>query len=225
MCVHAIQGSDCERYNGDMAQPDLMHLAQQRRWLPDDPLALEIIARRIAAGQPATVVQQAGAKWIEMPEQVKILDTVPHDPDPAVPLIIISDKSIGPRPDVDRMVVLRPPTLTLGIASRAILQFEELEEALRMLCRRSGYSQQSIMAVAASSRRRSLNIFDDLADQLQAPMLFYDDAVLSRTPLGQPGKIAGTCAVAAVLAAGVREVTVGSTPFFGKLSLALARRG
>jgi cobalamin biosynthesis protein CbiG len=202
-----------------------MQLAQQRRWLPDDPLALEIIARRIAAGQPASIVQQAGAKWVEMPHQVTLFDTVPQDPDPAVPLIIISDKAIGPRPDVDRLVILRPPTLTLGIASRATLHHDELEEAVRLLCRRSGFSQQSIMAVAASSRRRSLSILDDLADKLQAPMLFYDDHVLTRTPLGKPGKMAGTCAVAAVLAAGVREVAVGSTPFFGKLSLALARRG
>lgn len=203
--------------------PPLLQHAQQRGWQPDDPLALEIIARLMDKQQPVTIVQQAGSRaWVT--ETMTVLDEVPRDPDPAVPLIIITDRLLGPRPEVDRLVILRPPTLTLGIATRRDLTLDELKEAARLLCRRSGFSSQSVMAVAASSRRRHLSALDDYAEQLKVPLLLYDDAVLKRTPWTAPGKMAGTCAVSAILAAGVREPLVQSTQFFGKMTLAMAKR-
>lgn len=203
----------------------LVQHAQQRGWKPDDPLALEIIAR-LMEQQPALVVQQAGSRgWQEtLPETVTVVEEVPAEPDPAVPLVIITDRLLGPRPDVDRLVILRPPTLTLGIASRREITLEELDEAARLFCRRSGFSLQSVMAVASSARRRQLAELEDYAEKLRVPLLLYDDAVLRRTPWTAPGKMAGTCAVSAILAAGTREPVVGSTPFFGKMSLAMAKR-
>jgi cobalamin biosynthesis protein CbiG len=202
----------------------LQHHAQQKRWLPDDPLALDIIAKMLLQAQPVTIVQQAGSKLTALPEMVTLLDQLPADPDPTVPLVIITDRLLGPKPDVDRLVILRPPTLALGVATRRELSFDDFSEAVRQLTRKSGYSQQSIHAIAASSRRRLLGWLDDFADKLQVPMLFYDDRILTRSPLPTPGKMAGTCAVSAILAAGVREPLVNSTPFFGKMTLALARR-
>lgn len=202
----------------------LVHYARQRRWLPDDPLALEIIAKHLEQSKPVTILQQAGRRLPELPGHVKLLEELPLNPDPAVPLVIISDRLMGPRPEVDRLVILRPPTLALGVASRRSLSLEELQEAVRLMCRRAGYSQQSIMAVAASARRRSLAVLDDYAEQLGVPLLFYEDQILTRSPLPAPGRLAGTCAVSAILAAGVTTPTVMSTPFFRKLSLSLARR-
>ncbi len=202
----------------------LAHLAEQKRWLPDDPLALDIIAKLIEREQPATVVQQAGTRLQELPEHLAFVQEVPADLDPTVPLVIITDRLLGPRPDVDRLVILRPPTLALGVASRRDLNYDDFLEAVKLFTRRSGYSQQSIHAVAASNRRRSTGFLDDFADKLQVPMLFYDDRILTRTPLPAPGKMAGTCAVAAVLAAGVTTPLVSTTPFFGKLTLSLAKR-
>lgn len=203
----------------------LVQHAQQRGWKPDDPLALEIISLLIEK-QPVMVVQQAGSRgWLEsLPESVTVVKEMPREPDPAIPLVIVTDRLIGPRPDVDRLVILRPPTLSLGIATRRELTLDELEEATRLFCRRAGYSLQSVMAVAASSRRRHLGALDEYADKLEVPLLLYDDAVLRRTPWTLPGKIAGTCAVSAILAAGTREPAVGSTPFFRKMTLALGKR-
>ena len=204
------------------AIPLLQHV-QQRGWQPDDPLALEIIARLMDKQQPVTIVQQAGSRaWVS--ETMTVLDEVPRDPDPTIPLVIISDRLLGPRPEVDRLVILRPPTLTLGIATRRDLTLDKLEEAARLLCRRSGYSSQSVMALAASARRRHLSVLDDYAEQLKVPLLLYDDAVLKRTPWTAPGKMAGTCVVSAILAAGAREPVVHSTPFFRKMTLAMAKR-
>ncbi len=203
------------------------HLAQhalQQRWLPDDPLALEVIARLVEREQPVALVQQAGASLQGLPEHISYARDMPSDPDPSIPLVIISDRLLGPRPDVDRLLILRPPTLTLGVASRRDISYDDFVEAVRLFGRRTGYSQQSIQAVAASARRRSAGFLDDFADKLQVPMLFYDDRILTKTPLATPGKMAGTCAVAAILAAGVTAPLVSSTPFFGKMTLALARR-
>ena len=209
-----------------MSKPlSLVQHAQQRGWRVDDPLALEIIVR-LMESQPVSVVQQAGSRaWLaELPETVSVLAEVPREHDPALPLVIISDRLLGPPPEVDRLVILRPPTLTLGIASRRELTLEELDEAARLLCRRSGFAAQSVMALAASARRRHLSVLDEYAEKLQIPLLFYDDPILKRTPWTAPGKMAGTCAVSAILAAGAREPVVNSTPFFGKLSLAMAKR-
>lgn len=208
-----------------MAEPfPLVKHAAQQRWLPDDPLALEVIARWLERGDPVTIVQQAGKRLTSLPDTVQVVDAVPVDHDPARPVVIISDRLLGPRPEVDRLVVLRPPTLALGIACRRHLELDDLKEAVRLFSRRSGYSQQSIMALAASSRRRELAALEDLAEQLQVPLLLYDDPILKRSPLPAPGKVAGTCAVAAILAAGVTTPLIQGTPFFRLMTLSLARR-
>lgn len=203
----------------------LVQHSQQRGWKPDDPLALEIIARLIEK-QPVMVVQQAGSRaWLaSLPATATVVEELPREPDPAIPLIVVTDRLLGPRPEVDRLVILRPPTLTLGVATRRELTLEELEEAARLFCRRAGYSTQSVMALGASARRRQLSALDEYAEQLKVPLLLYDDPILKRTPWTAPGKMAGTCAVSAILAAGAREPLVNSMPFFGKLSLALAKR-
>ncbi|HMO36840.1 MAG TPA: cobalamin biosynthesis protein [Gemmatales bacterium] len=202
----------------------LAHHAEKQRWLPDDPLALEIIARLMEREEPVTIIQQAGKPLPELPASVQVLNTLPVEPEPTQPLVIITDRLLGMRPEVDRLVVLRPPTLTLGVACRRQVEYEDFAEAVRQFSRRTGYSQQSIQAIAASARRRSLGVLEELADKLQVPMLFYDDRILSRTPLPQPGKMAGTCAVAAILAAGVTAPLVPTTSLLGKFTLALARR-
>jgi len=209
-----------------MAFPDLVRLAQQRGWKAEDPLALAVIAQLVQAGKPVLVVQVAGTReWrMDVPGHLTVLEELPPNPDPSIPLVVITDRTGRPRPDVDRLAVLRPPTLALGVAGRRVLQADDLEEAFRQLCRREGYSPLSLSAVAASVRRRSWAMLDEFAERRQLPMLYYADAILRRSPLPIPGRMAGTCAVAAVLAAGATETVVASRAFFGRLTLALARR-
>jgi cobalamin biosynthesis protein CbiG len=102
--------------------------------------------------------------------------------------------------------------------------FDDLEEAVRQLCRREGFSPLSLTAVAASARRRDFPALEAFAERRRLPMLYYADAVLQRAPGASPGKLARTSTPAAILAAGATEAVVPSRAYFGKLTLALARR-
>ena len=167
---------------------DLERLAHQRGWKAEDPLGLSVIARMVKSGQPVTIVQTAGNRdWLAAPPpHVSILDDPPLDPNPAAALLIITDRAGWPRPDVDRLAILRPPTLTLGVASRRLLEPDDLDEAFRQLCRREGYSPKSLSALAASARRKHAIDFEDFADRHQVPVLYYADAILARSPLAAP---------------------------------------
>jgi len=205
---------------------DLVLLAEQREWRSEDPLALTVVAQHLRTQKPVVIVQEIGARdWHQqLPATATVLDEVPVDPDPAVALLIISDRSIRPRPDVDRLAILRPPTLTLGVACQRNVTQEDLDEALRELCRREGFSSMSLAAVGASARRKQHGGLEEFAEKRRLPLLLYPEQTLSRSPWEKPGKMAGTCVISAILAAGVSEPVVESRPFFGKLTMALARR-
>jgi cobalamin biosynthesis protein CbiG len=204
----------------------LIQLARQRDWKPEDPLALAIVARQVHTGQPVIVVQLEGARdWLAgLPASVTVLEEVPSNPDPAVAFLLITDQTGRAPRNLDRLAVLRPPTLTLGVATRRVIAPDDLEEAFRQLCRREGFSPLSLTAVAASARRKDGPVLDEFAERRRVPMLYYPDAMLQRSPWGSPGRMAGTCVVSAILAAGATQPIVPSRSYFGRLSLALARR-
>jgi len=205
---------------------NIIHLTQQRSWRAEDPLALTIIAQHLNANKPVMIVQEIGAKdWHQrLPATATMHQEVPSDPDPAVALLIITDRAIRPLPDVDRLAILRPPTLTLGVACQRHVTHEDLDEAFRLLCRREGFSSLSLTAIGASARRKRHEGLEEFAEKRRVPLLLYPDVTLSRSPRSAQNKMAGTCMASALLAAGSVEPLVESTPFFGKLSLALARR-
>jgi cobalamin biosynthesis protein CbiG len=205
---------------------DLTQLVEQRAWRAEDPLALTIVSQHLYANKPVVIVQEIGAKdWHpRLPDTATILSEVPSDPDPAIALMIITDRAIRPLPDVDRLAILRPPTLTLGVACQRNVTHEDLDEAFRLLCRRAGFSSLSLTAIGASARRQRNEGLEEFAEKRRVPLLLYPDETLVRSPLTRPGKMSGTCAVSAILAAGSMAPIVESTPFFGKLTLALARR-
>jgi cobalt-precorrin 5A hydrolase len=205
---------------------DLELLAQQRGWKAEDLLALSILARLMKSGQPVSVVQLAGARdWLAAaPPHVTVLDNLPTSSNPDAALLVITDRTGLPRPDVDRLAVLRPPTLTLGIASRRLLEPDDLDEAFRQLCRREGYSPLSLSAIGVSARRKNMPDLEDFAERYKVPLLYYADAILARSPLPPRGRIAHTCAAAALLAASTTEPLVTRQPYFGRLTLSLARR-
>jgi cobalamin biosynthesis protein CbiG len=205
---------------------DLIHLAEQRSWRAEDPLALTIVAQHLNTQKSVMIVQEIGAKdWHQqLPATAIICDEIPVDPDPAIALMIITDRAIRPLPDVDRLAILRPPTLTLGVACQRRVTQEDLDEAFRLLCRKEGFSALSLTAIGASARRKRHEGLEEFADKRDVPLLLYPDLTLSRSPRSLKSKMAGTCVASAILAAGVVEPLIESKPFFGKLSLALARR-
>lgn len=221
--------------------PEFLNLtqwAEQRGWRAEDPLALTIVSQHLNANKPVVIVQEIGAKdWHQrLPDTATILSEVPSDPDPAIALMIITDRAIRPLPDVDRLAILRPPSLTLGVACQRKVTHEDLDEAFRLLCRREGFSGLSLTAIGASSRRKRHEGLEEFAEQRRVPLLLYPDVTFGRMPLAAnsaietgppvpaPGKMAGTCIASALLAAGTMQPLVKSTPLFGKLTLALARR-
>jgi cobalamin biosynthesis protein CbiG len=206
--------------------PDLEKLAVRHGWRAEDPLALTISARLLRAGQPVMIVQAVGAtQWqSQLPASVTLLTEIPNHPDPALPWVVITDRQIRPRPEVDRLTILRPPTLALGVACRREVTPSDLEDAVRELCRREGFSSLSITALGASARRKRHPALEEWADQRRVPLLLYPEGSYGRLPWPAPGKMARTCVLSAMLAAGAVKPLLDSRPFFGKLTLALARR-
>jgi cobalt-precorrin 5A hydrolase len=212
---------------------NLLHLGRAWGWKPDSVMALERLTDAAVARKPIAVYQDAGrTNWAEglggWPEHFYRIDAWPvagmWDG-----VLVISDRQ-WPVPSEHlraTTAILRPPSLTLGVACRRYVTTEELVECVQALFLRHQLHLNSLAAVATVQIRRNETALVDFTDERALPLLTYPaerlHAMLKHH--GRPGThLAGTCQKAALVAAGTTEILVPTTPF-ARLTLAVARRG
>lgn len=182
--------------------------------------------RQVAEGRgPVAVYQEAGrldwtAPWGGWPEHFTRVDYWPAA-DTFAAAIAITDRQL-PRPDSPVPVLIyRPPTLTLGIHGQIEETQEELLECVAGLFARHGLSVLSLTALAADAGLKHHPELIDLAENLNIPYLTYTAETLAKLP--NPTHAAVPAALAAMLAAGVKEALVAGEDC-GSFTLAVARR-
>ena len=205
-------------------------------WQLEDDAALERVETVAAKGEPVAVYQDAGRRdwW-------KPLGAWPHSFERIVEwpnasrwsaIVAISDRVLPPPPREleDAALIFRPPTLTLGIASRRGVSGDEVDECVTALFQKSQLCPCSLTALASLiSRKDELGLID-FTEERQIPFLTYAPDKLALLPRG--ARVTGTrrklhladvCEPAAMLAAGARDVVVKKT-IFPRMTLAVARR-
>jgi cobalt-precorrin 5A hydrolase len=203
-------------------------------WRIEDSANLARVAAAVAHGQPVGVYQDAGRPdWWQpfgvWPHHFERLTTWPTEARWQA-LLGISDRQLPPLPPElqDRVLIYRPPTLTVGVACRRGVAQAEIEACIAELFTRHQLSLASITALASTARRKNEDGLIDYAEDRQIPFLTY---AADRLALVNPNpdqkdsrfRLARVCEPAAMLAAGVRELVVPKT-VFRRVTLAVARR-
>jgi cobalamin biosynthesis protein CbiG len=216
---------------------DMSRIGRGWGWKLEHEENFQRIADAVAAKEPIAVYQDAGRRdwWQAFGAWPQQFERLKHWPNEVRwrGLIVISDRNIAelPRELESATLVFRPPTLTLGVASRRCVDGSELVECARLLFERHGLSSASLTAIGATASRKDDYVLADFAEDRGVPLLTYPADKLEWIRSGwserhqrrQRIHHAGACEPAALLAAGVRDLLVPKT-IFAKLALAVARR-
>jgi cobalamin biosynthesis protein CbiG len=205
-------------------------------WQLEDDSPLHKVEAAAAKGEPVAVYQDAGRSdwWKPLGAWPHSFERITEWPQRARwrALLAISDRVLPKPPqDLERMtLVFRPPTLTVGIASRRGVTTEEVEECVAALFQKSQLCPSSLTALASLHSRKNEMGLIDFTEERQIPFLTYAPDKLALLPRGarteEPRRklhLADACEPAAMLAAGVRDVVVKKT-VFPRMALAVARR-
>lgn len=212
----------------DLEGPDVRLIGRRWGWRIENESALETVAHAVRRGEPIAVFQDAGQRdWWQAfghwPHHFERLDAWPTD-GPWSGVIVISDRQ--PRQEVSplakRTVIFRPQTLTLGISQCRGVTVEELEEYCQQLFEAHQLNLLSLAAVGTSDLHRHEAGLVAFAERREIPLLPYapDKLALLRSPDGPDVE---ACEPAAMLSAGVLQLTVPKTRFPNAI-LAVARR-
>jgi cobalt-precorrin 5A hydrolase len=206
-------------------------------WKIENRENLTRVAAAVVQGQPVAVYQDAGRPdWWQSfgswPHNFERLTAWPTEARWSA-LLVISDRLLPEVPAdlVQRTVIYRPPSLTLGVGSRRGVSPEEVEACLGNLFAQHRLSTACVTALASVSLKKNEQGLIDFAEHRQIPFLTYapDKLALVGPPPTPSARVrskigvAGVCEPAAMLAAGVRELVVTKT-IFKRLTLAVARR-
>jgi hypothetical protein len=215
----------------------LKRITSTYSWQPERTNCLEKVEAIISRGDPVGVYQDAGRRdwWQALggwPHSFERLAEWPHESARWRALLIISDRvTPDPPPGLEEAtLILRPPTLAVGVGCRRGIPAEELEDAVSRLFTENRLSFLSLTAVASAASRKNELGLTDFADERRIPLLTYaaDKLALARranaaSAGGGRLLVAHACEPAAMLAAGVRELLIRKT-VFPRLTLAVARR-
>lgn len=176
----------------------------------------------VEQGDSIALLQEIG-NLLPLPGNVTQVQSFPSNSDSYAGLIVVTDRVLQHSLPIPT-AVLRPPSLTLGIASRRGLNGVDLEEAIAGLFARFKLSTLSLSAVGSSRLLAGEAALSDFVEDRQLVHLTYAETILKKSPKPPQGKLAGTSAAAALLSASSKELVVPTTPHFGHFTLAVARR-
>ncbi|MCS6976876.1 MAG: cobalamin biosynthesis protein [Gemmatales bacterium] len=212
----------------ELEGPDVHLIGRRWGWRIDNPAALDVVARAVRRGEPIAVFQDAGQRdWWQAfgnwPHHFERVDAWPTEGSWAG-VIVISDRQPRPEPSplAGRTLIFRPQTLTLGVSGCRGITVEQLDEYCQKLFEMHGLNLLSLAAVGTSDVHRHEAGLVAFAEQREIPLLPYaaDKLALLCHP-DQPE--VEPCEPAAMLSAGVTQLTVRSTQFPNAF-LAVARR-
>lgn len=131
------------------------------------------------------------------------------------PTILISD--LAKQPAGDRAVVLRPPSLVVGMGSSRGVSTDEARRLLDTALDHGGLAIESVVAIATAQIKGDEQGLIDLAHQLRVPLVTHSVAALSQVRVPNPSEVVraavGVPSVAEAAALlGARECLDGPGP-------------
>lgn len=212
--------------------PSLDLIGRHRGWKIENPVELKTVSAAMVRGEPIAVYQEAGAlNWWQdfgpWPPTFQRLTT--WLPGRARCAIVISDRLL-PHGD-GSILLLRPPSLVLGVGCRRGVPCAEIEAMFQAVCRQHQFSPLSLGAVATVSLKGDEPGLLEFAHNHAVPLQCFTLAELARVPnLPSPSArvlekigIAGVAEPAALCAAQATTLLLPKQKG-ERITMALARR-
>jgi len=200
-------------------------LAQEADLVVDNPGLLARLTGAWLDGRRLALIDPQGRLAPDLP-QVDRFETPEEVPADYSFGVYVGERVLA---GAERLLLLRPRCLSLGLGCHRQVTLEELEAALAETLAKAGLSPSSLARLASIDRRRDAPALFELAEKLGAPLVFFRPeelaAIRTPNPSPRPARHVGSPSVAeaAALAGWGEAKLIVEKSKWPNLTLALAR--
>jgi cobalt-precorrin 5A hydrolase len=185
--------------------PSFDMLAKEHGWLIDDISLVKHLNTLLLDGLEIAVVDPSGCtrSWLHGRGSVKFYDNFAEAANSkAHGFLFVTNRQLPPKSQPDKLLLLRPRNLVLGIGCKRGTAAEEIDAFVSSHLKRRLLSRKSLRCIATASVKRDEAGLQEYAGRLGVPLVFFESDELNRTEFPSPPS---RHALAAVGASGVAE--------------------
>lgn len=185
--------------------PSFDMLAKESGWVIDDIRQIKHLNTLLLDDLEIAVVDPSGQtrNWLHGRGRVKFYDTFAEAAvSPAHGFMFVTNRHMPPKTRSDKLLILRPRNLVLGIGCNRGTGADEIEAFVSGNLKRRLLSLKSVRCVASAAAKRDEAGLVEYAGRLGVPLVCFESDELNRTEFPSPPS---THALAAVGASGVAE--------------------
>jgi cobalt-precorrin 5A hydrolase len=185
--------------------PSFDMLAKENGWIIDDLRQVKHLNALLLDGLEIAVVDPSGRtrNWLHGRGRIKFYDTFAEAADsPAQGFLFVTNRHLPPKTRPDRLLILRPQNLVLGIGCNRGTGADEIDAFVTSHLKRRLLSSKSVSCIASAAAKRDEAGLLEYAGRLGVPLVCFESDELNRTEFPSPPS---PHALAAVGASGVAE--------------------
>lgn len=212
--------------------PSLDILARERGLIIANLDAVKLVNIALLAGEPVQVYDPGGwlglnprngidHPWAEHFRPVSAMDGWIRD----YPGVVVSHEVLSPQ---ENMLILRPPSLTVGVGCRRGVTAQEVHSAVQETLEANGLAPECISAFASIAAKRDEAGLIEMAMDLGRGLFFYEPSDIADLPVKNPSArveqemgVAGVAEACAMRLADSDQLLVEKTKC-GKVTVAVA---
>ena len=185
--------------------PSFDMLAQEQGWIIDDISRVKTLNTLLLDNEEIAVVDPTGQTriWLHGRGKITFFETFAQAvASPARGFLFITNRDQPQQTKPDRLLILRPRNLVLGIGCNRGTPAAEIEAFVTLQLKRLFLSPKSVQCIASVAAKRDEEGLIDCAARFGVPLRFFESDELNRVPCPSPPS---AHALAAVGTAGVAE--------------------
>lgn len=199
--------------------PSFDMLARENGWIIDDISQVKHLNTLLLDNQEIAIVDQSGItrNWLHGRGRTRFYGTLSEATDSrAAGFLFVTNRDLPPKTQPDKLLILRPRNLVLGIGCNRGTPADEIEVFVATHLKRLFLSRKSICCIASVAAKRDEAGLIEYAARISVPLHFFESDELNRTDFPSPPS---AHALAAVGASGVAEPAAILASNGGKLLL------
>ncbi len=185
--------------------PSFDMLAKEEGWVIDDLSKVKILNSLLLDDAEIAVVDSTGRvrPWFHGRGRLSFHDTfVEALQSPARGYLFVTNRQLPSQVQPERLLILRPQNLVLGIGCNSGTEMEEIEAVVCANLKRIFLSMKSVSCIASAAAKREEAGLSEFAGKYGIPLRFFDSEALNGVSAPSPPS---THALKAIGATGVAE--------------------
>lgn len=193
--------------------PSFDMLAREQGWVIDDIRRVKILNTLLLDNEEIAVVDPTGQtrSWLHGRGRVTFYETCAEAAGSAARgFLFVTNRTLPPQTTPERLLILRPRTLVLGIGCNRGTPVDEIDEFVSLHLTRLSLSPKSVCCVASVAAKRDEAGLREYAERLGVPLRCFENDELNRVVFPSPPSehalaavgVAGVAEPAAILASG-----------------------